>query len=580
MRLARILERAVYLPDKPSTSDGRPAAVSGTGSGAAESRQELLARLLRQRVSASRAADHPLSYNQRSLWFLNRMDSQSAAYNVAYAWRVRSPIDAAALRRAFERLVDRHAILRTVYGKTEPKQRVAERQELDFVEVDGTGWSEAEHIRHLSDDARLPFDLERGPVLRVRLFTGGATDRLLVVFHHIAYDLWSMVTLLDELNAFYAAESAGVQAQLPALQHQYADFVRWQADFLQANGDRLWEFWREYLAGPLPELTLPLDYERPEVQSGRGATYSRPLPPAVAAGAAALARAEHTTLFNVLLAAFQALLHQLSGQSQVVVGSPVAGRSRPEFENLIGYFLNTLPFRADASGDPPFRTFLARVRQAAHGVLQHQDYPLELLVTKLKPPRTAGRSPLFQALFVLNRAHVRQEQRHLERGGLDLELLPLDLETAQFELSLEIDYADDAATARWEYSTDLFEAATIAGWAARFERLLERAAASPDLALSALGELGADARGAAPRTAVEELVAGIYEEVLERSNVALTDPFVALGGTSLHAASVVNRVARHAGVALPVATLFELQTVERVAAWIEDALLAQVAAES
>ena len=464
----------------PETSKS-PAAAAETAA-----RQELLARLLKERASAREPADHPLSYNQRSLWFLHRIDPLSAAYNVAYAWRVRSVLDVDALRRAFLGLVERHAVLRTVYGATEPRQRVVESAALDFAQVDVSGSSDEERDWQISDAAREPFDLERGPVCRVRLFAAGRQDPvLLVVFHHIAYDLWSMVTLVDELYALYDAEREGVPCRLRPLQHQYLDFVRWQADLLERDGERLFAFWREYLTPGPTVLALPSDHPRPPRQSGCGATYTAPLAPRILAAAQALARAEQTTLFTVLLGAYQAFLHRLSGQAQVVVGSPVAGRTRPEFENLIGYFLNTLPFRADASGDPSFRTFLAQVRESVNGVLKHQDYPLALLVERLKPPRSAARTPLFQSLFVLNRAHARRDQRQ-SRGAPVLEPMFVDLQSAQFDLSLEIDLTATAATTRWEYSVDLFEEQTVAGWAERFAALLDRAAAAPDLPLSRL----------------------------------------------------------------------------------------------
>ena len=439
--MACILEPVVRLPDhSESLKASTPA-----------SRQELLARLLRERVSAERPEDHPLSYNQRSLWFLNRLDPQSAAYNVAYAWHVRSPLDVEALRRAFLRLIERHAILRTVYGATEPRQRIVDSGELDFAQVDVSDGTEEERYWRVCDDACAPFDLQRGPVCRVRLFVSAGHDPvLLVAFHHIAYDLWSMVTLVDELLALYGAERDGVPCRLPPLQYQYLDFVRWQTELLDRDGERLFAFWREYLAGELPVLALPADHPRPRVQSGLGATYTRPLPAHVADAAVVLARSEQTTVFTVLLAAYQALLCQLSGQPDVVVGSPVAGRTRPEFENLIGYFLNTLPFRADTSGDPSFRTFVAHVRQHANGVLKHQDYPLALLVERLKPRRSAGQTPLFQSLFVLNRPHVRRDQRDVKRDGPVLEHMFVDLQSAQFDLSLEIEQSDAAAIARWD----------------------------------------------------------------------------------------------------------------------------------
>src|SRR5438034_496958 len=366
-----------------------------------DQKRERLDRLLRERAAA--VADHPLSYNQRSLWFTYCLAPDSSAYNVPFAYRVPPATDAIALRHAFDVLMARHAILRTKYATAVPTQHVHARMSLDFEERDVTDWSEARLHAHLLEQAQCPFDLHRGPVWRVRLLRNAAGgDVLLLVFHHIAYDLWSMMTLLTELTSLYASAKAGTVVALPPVRYQYFDFAHWQSEMLAAEGERLWVYWQDQLAGELPILRLPTDFDRPPVQSYAGATHRHPLPPRLVDALSGLARAEETTLFTVLLAGFQLLLHRHSGQDDVVVGSPVVGRSRAEFEHVLGYFLNALPLRASFSGNPTFRAFLHGARDCVRGALEHRDYPVELLVERLKPPRSAARPVLFQTMFVLN----------------------------------------------------------------------------------------------------------------------------------------------------------------------------------
>ena len=434
-------------------------------------RRELLARLLRERAAA-RVAEHPLSYNQRSLWFTYCLAPDSSAYNVPFAWRVQGGVDRAALRRAFETLVARHAILRTTYDPREPIQRVHAQQEIDFTIVPAAAWTEEALQEAVYAEIHGPFDLQRGPVMRVRLYEQGDWGDLLVVtFHHIAYDLWSISTFVDELLSLYASAKRGEPSRLPPPACQYTDFIRWQSEMLAAEGERLWAYWRERLAGELPVLTLPTDFPRPAVQTYAGATFSQDVPAETAAMIEEVARREQTTLFPVLLAAYQIFLSRLSGQRDVIVGSPLFGRSRPEFEPVIGYFLNTLPLRATVDPAKPFAAFVRDMHRIVRGALEHEDYPLELMVERLRPARSASRPALFQTMFVLNRPRRLEPASHAG-CDLSLELLPLERDSAQFDLSLEIDQIDGGLCALWEFNTDLFDQATIERWAGEFQRLL------------------------------------------------------------------------------------------------------------
>ncbi|HET7695309.1 MAG TPA: condensation domain-containing protein [Vicinamibacterales bacterium] len=534
-------------------------------------KREALARLLRERIAAPQV-EHPLSFNQRSLWFMHRLAPGSAAYNVAYAFVVESPLDAAALRGAFERLTARHAILRTTYSAAAPVQVVHAGRPLDFAEVDARESAAADLDERLRAEAQRPFDLEHGPVFRVRVFTTADAPVLLVTFHHIAYDLWSMATFLAELGALYRAAATGA-GPLPPPETQYVDFVRWQHERLAADGERLWTYWRGVLSGALPVLELPADHPRPPVQSFHGAVLSRGIPADLAARLRELARAEGVTLFVVLLAAYQLFLHRASGQPDVLVGTPMAGRSRAEFEQLIGYMLNSLPLRADFAADPPFRTVLRGARDQVRGALEHQDYPVELLVERLRPARSANQAPLFQTMFVLNQPHHVQGGIDLTAGAasahdLRLRRLDLDLRIAQFDVSLEVVDLAEGLTCNWEYATDLFDEARVATWARQLEGVLAAIVEAPGDRTSELL-----ARAAAPRTPSEEAVAEIFREMFGRERVTLDDSFLTAGGDADTARRIAGRLSSLTGVTVPLAAVFDAPTVAGLASLLEDALL-------
>jgi hypothetical protein len=554
------------MPDHHQADEGGQAAVS---------KRQQLERLLRGRAAAA-AVDHPLSYNQRSLWFTYCLAPDSPAYNVAYAFRIVGALDVRALRRVFEGLMSRHAVLRTTYATSQPVQRVHERMAVDFEEHDAFGWPTDQLQAHLVGEAQRPFNLIEGPVWRVRLLKSAADHVLLIVFHHIAYDLWSMMTLLTEIGTLYAAACEGQAAPLAPLSHQYSDFARWQSDMLTTDGERLWTYWHAQLAGELAFLRLETDFPRPAVQSYEGAMHRHELPRRLVNALSALARGEETTLFTILLAAFQLFLHRHSGQPEIVVGSPVAGRSRPEFEHIVGYFLNSLPLRASFAGDPEFRTLLRASRATVHGALDHQDYPFELLVERLKPPRSAGRTPIFQAMFVLNRMHRLEPSQQTAAEGAGSaprwEKIPLDLAASQFDLSLEVDDLKDGFTTRWEYSTALFREDTIRAWAVQFEQLLEAIVDTPDRRVS---EFALARLFIAPRDAAEELVASVFADVLNVGQVSARDGFFALGGDPFKAAQIHAGLADAAGVDIGVPAILELQTVERLAARLGELLLLQ-----
>jgi non-ribosomal peptide synthetase component F/acyl carrier protein len=434
-------------------------------------------------VEAGPAESYPLSYGQRALWFLQQVAPESPAYTIARAMRIgAATIDSAALRHAFQALVDRHPALRTIFSQQESQQRGALTQQVQptmpvaFYEENSSGWSEAALLARLAEESRRPFDLSQGPLLRVYLFRRepGAAILLLTV-HHIVADGWSLTLLLRELELLYA----GQPAPLNASSATYADYVRWQMDLLAGSrGAALWHYWQQQLADTVPVLDLPLDHPRPPVQTYAGATRRFRLNRELLQQLKALAASENTTLFTLCLAAFQALLYRYTGQAQILVGSPTAGRSRASFAGTIGYFVNPVPLRADLAAELRFIDLLRQARQRVLDALAHHQYPFPLLVERLSPDRDLSRSPLFQVLFGLEKnPWLEPDQR---TAGLRLE--PIEMEQPAVQFDLELMLLEDAASldGALHYNTDLFEPDTIARLAEHYRTLLQEIVAQPE----------------------------------------------------------------------------------------------------
>jgi amino acid adenylation domain-containing protein len=443
--------------------------------------------------------EFPLSHGQRALWFLHQLAPESGAYNIAYGVRVRAELDTPVLRRAFDKLVVRHPMLRTTFAapRGEPVQRVHDGLGDYFHVEDASAWSEAQLKERLAEEVYRPFDLERGPLLRVFVFTRSPQEHILLMsMHHIVTDMWSMALLLYEAGALYPAEKSGKPVALKTLRDQYADFVRQQNELLAgAEGERLWAFWKDYLAGELSLLNLPTDRPRPPVQTYRGSSQTIRLNAEVTKGLAAIAKAHNATLYMTLLAAFQVLLYRYTGQEDFLIGSPKAGRNQ-KWSRLVGYFVNTVVLRSRLDGNPTFAALLDRVRDDTTAVFDHDAYPLPLLVERLKPVRDLSRSPLFQVMFAWQKTTrlvdgqgvtslaLGEAGKGMELGGLMLESLALEDRIVPFDLSLLVAEAGDDLVALLEYNTDLFDAATIARLLGHFETLLEAIALNPDQPIS------------------------------------------------------------------------------------------------
>ncbi|HEX5750369.1 MAG TPA: amino acid adenylation domain-containing protein, partial [Archangium sp.] len=463
-------------------------------------KRELLLRQLRQKQAGNvktgiprrpRDTDlHPLSFAQQRLWLLDQLQPGSAFYNIPTAIRLSGALDVATLGRCFNELLRRHESLRTTLclEQGQPVQVIAPQAELALETVDLRTLPAARHdaeVRRLAlEEARKPFDLERGPLLRARLLNLAEQECvLLLTMHHVVSDGWSMGVLVREMGMLYAAFMQGGPSPLMELAVQYVDFAAWQREWLRGDVlSKQLDYWRKQLAGASQVLELPTDKPRPPRPSFQGATCSRPLPTALSESVKALAQKEGATPFMVLLAAFQLLLSRYSGQDDICVGSPIAGRNRGELEGLIGFFVNPLVLRARLSGVTSFRALLHQVRDTTLGAFEHQEVPFEKLVEELQPRRDLSRSPLFQVMFALQNAPMPE----MALPGLKLRPLEVESHVAKFDASLVFTPSENGFHGVLEYATDLFEHSTAARMMDHFQVLLEAALSRPEAPLSEL----------------------------------------------------------------------------------------------
>jgi hypothetical protein len=450
-------------------------------------------------------AAYPLSFLQQQLLFFDELSRDT--YNAALAVHVEGELDRDALRAALAAVFERHEALRTVlrWGDDAPEQIVLDSWTVELPVVDLSHVPAEQRDEELQElmreHARRPFDLRTDLMLRTTLFKLAAAEHLILFQpHHIAVDGWSVDILFRELAEVYDASRSGrAPDNLPALTLQYRDFAVWQRDLLQ--GDVLAKelgYWREQLAGAPTDIALPSDRPRPPLQSFDGASHVVVLPRDVADGVQRLCRTAGATPYMLLLSVFGTLLYRRTGQDDILFGSPMANRGRAEFEQLIGFFANTIVVRVRLAGNPPFVTLVERVRESALGAYDHQHVPFEQIVEAVRPQRDPGVNPLFQVNF---RVRVG-EPPQLELSGATTRRLPVDVGSARFDLALELQLADDGLVAELIYNTDLFDEATIVGLSADFEALLSQVLADPAMRLLSLdvpSELAARGNGPAAR---------------------------------------------------------------------------------
>ena len=430
----------------------------------------------------------PLSFAQERIWFMDQLEPNRPIYNLPDTHYFKGPLDLDALQRTLTEIVRRHESLRTTFQTVdgEPMQVIAPPEPLSLEVIDLSDLPpqerQVEAQRLADDDAQQPFDLSRGPLMRVQLVQLAEEEHLLLItMHHIVSDGWSIIRMGHELGTLYQAYRNGESSPLPELPIQYADFAVWQREWMRGELlEKQLEYWREELGGALPELELPMDHPRPARQSFRGAAeaidYTGDLLPRLKE----IGRERNATLFMTLLAAFDFLMWRYSGQADLLVGTPIANRNRRETEGLIGFFVNTLVLRTKVNGNGTFRELLDQVRATTLRAYEHQDVPFEKLVEELQPERSLSRHPLFQVMFTL------QDGGELKLSGLELTWMDTANEIAKFDLSFFISETETGLYAWFEYDTELFERPTVARMLRHFGVLLEGIAANPDATLSEL----------------------------------------------------------------------------------------------
>ena len=430
------------------------------------------------------------SFSQERLWFLDQLEPGSTVYNIPIAYRLRGRLDVNALEWSLQTIVERHDTLRTHFATLagQPVQVIKPPSKIELHIIDLTSLNslhrEAVAQEQLDAAAKYYFELDHGSLFCFSLWCLDSEEHILLLnFHHIISDGWSLDVFHRELQVLYEARLAGKPSPLPPLAKQYSDFAVWQRQWLQGDVlDKQLAYWKQQLDGSPMVLELPTDRPRPAVQTSRGTTMSFVLPVALSKALQALSQRESVTLYMTLLAAFQVLLHRYTAQTDIVVGAPIANRNQTETEGLIGLLVNTLALRCDLSGNPSFRKLLGRVREMALGAYSHQDLPFEKLVEELQPRRSLAHSPIFQVMFELQNL----PDCRFELPGLKLEAIQLAGNVARFDLSLVFLEQNGDLVGHVEYSTDLFDAGTIERMIGHYQTLLENIIVDPNRTLSTL----------------------------------------------------------------------------------------------
>ena len=438
---------------------------------------------------APRNVTLPLSFAQKGLWFFHQLEPESG-YNSQVGLRFKGRLNLSSLMQSLNEIVRRHEVLRTILPTVdgEPIQRILTYVAAPFLLTDLSALPEVQRdeLAHclLQQEARLPFDLATGPLVRAVLLQLEESEHLLLfTTHHTVSDGWSGGVLFDELSTLYSAFGAAEPSPLTELAIQYADFAYWQQEWLQGKAHQSnLEYWKHQLEGAPVELGFPTDRPRPAVLDSRGATETMSLPRELSRALKELSRRENVSMYMTLLAAFTVLLQRYSGQTNIIIGSPIAGRNRAELEPLIGFFINTLVIRCELSGDPSFRDLLKRVREVTLAAYSHQDFPFEKLVELLEPERSLSRTPLFQVMFALQNVPTRT----LQLEGVEVERLASEPATERFDLRLVMLETNRGIAGVISYNVALFEAPTIRRMIRHYVTLLKMAVAMPHLNISEL----------------------------------------------------------------------------------------------
>lgn len=535
-------------------------------------------------VAGSRDRNIPLSFSQERLWFLDQLDpSKSSAYNMPFAFKIAGSLNISALKQSFNEILQRHEALRTAFSVIEGKPVQIVHPELTvalpIVKLGEISQErrEAKVKQLIGEEVEQPFDLGKGLLFRATLLELGKNEHLLlIVAHHIAVDFWSKKVLFQELSTLYEAFSSGKASPLSDLPIQYADFSVWQRKWLQGEFlDVLLGYWKQQLGSNLTELQIPIDYPRSTSQTRRGAFQKLVLPKELTQELKLLSRKHKTTLFVVLLAAFEVLLHRYTEQDNIFLCSPVANRNRKEIKGLIGYFVNLLILQTDLSGNPSFQELLGRVRQVSSGAYAHQDLPVQQLVKSLDLIQT----PLSRVMFGFQNTGIYD----LKLSGLAVETLDVDGGAVDFDLYLYMLEEANSLTAILKYDAELFSKTAISQMLSHFQTVLENVVANPEQPISQLLPLSeveqeqlqqkrlnqispkAESIYVAPRNSLELQLTQIWMQVLGIQSVGVKDNFFELGGESLLAMNLFTQIEKTFDKTLALSTLLQAPTVELLA---------------
>jgi len=463
----------------------------------------------RQKDEYNLPKSYPLTYGQQGLWFLYKLDPESAAYNLSFTAHIYSHLDVSALQRAVQKLVNRHATLRTTFKQqdAQPWQEVCQNQEVEIKQIDASGWKWTELREKALLAHKKPFDLEQGPLLRANLFTRSKQDHcFLLSMHHIVVDGFSFGILLDELRLLYQSESTGQAIHLQPIEGQYGRFVQWQKEMLKSPiGKTHRNYWHQKLSGELPLLKLPADHWRSPDQNQQGAFHNFVLNRQLTEQLRAMIKVKGATLYMIFLAAFQVLLYRYTGQEDIIVGSPSEGRNQSELARTVGFFINMIALRVEVNSELTFSELLSQVRQTVLEALAHQDYPSALLIESLQPNKDATLTGLFQVVFNLLKlsdmgadyelSMSTEAKRREDWGGLTLEPFVIPQQEGQYDegqynLGLDIIETNDSILGVFRYDADLFDATTIRRMEDHLKNLLEAIVTNSDQAIGLLPMLG------------------------------------------------------------------------------------------
>ncbi len=440
-----------------------------------------------------------LVYDQQAQWFSQQKEKATAAYNLSISQRICSPLDVAALEASFQFIIERHPLLRAVFAMKDDGQlvqRILPNQRIAFKVFDASQWTEEELKQKVIEVDQIPFDLAKGPLFRIHVFSRNAQDHvLLITMHHIIFDGWSGATVIEEMSKIYPAIVAGKIPDLPNLKYGYKDYVQWYTELLEGPKiDVQWQYWQKQLGGDLPVLELPTDYERPSVPTHRGDIHFFQLDGTLIKQLKSLILSEGTTLHSLLLAAFKVFLYDCTGQQEVIVGSPFTNRKSHKFTGIVGDFVNMVPLLSHCEPQTEFSALLGQVNNTVQDALRHSEYPFQLLVQQLQPKRIPGFSPIFQAVFALQKPVFKNSPwltmdptvEKFDWAGLETKGFIIPTAAGRFDLLLEIVELENTLVSWLNYNTDLFNANTIARMVKRFMLFLQCIVDNPKQSIKAL----------------------------------------------------------------------------------------------